>query len=73
MKVYGNREFQGLKVGVLSKESRSFLSPSGNGQKSTKKGQFWLPLEFVKFIYFMPTIWVAGCSLLRRLTTVTTA
>jgi hypothetical protein len=38
MKVYDNREFQGLKVGVLSKESRSFLSLSKKGQKRREKG-----------------------------------
>jgi hypothetical protein len=42
MKVYGSWEFQGLKVGVLSKESPSFLRLSANGLKSTKKGQLWL-------------------------------
>jgi hypothetical protein len=40
MKVYGSWEFQGLKVGVLSRESRSFLSLSKNGAEKHEKG--WL-------------------------------
>jgi hypothetical protein len=43
MKVYGNREFQGLKVGVLSKESQSFLSLSKNEAEKHEKGQQKLP------------------------------
>ena len=53
MKVYGNREFQGLKVGVLSKESQSFLSRSKNEAEKHEKGQLLLPYVMVKFYYII--------------------
>jgi hypothetical protein len=52
MKVYDSREFQGLKVGVLSKESRSFLSLSKKGQKSREKGGWGGREWLVKDFYF---------------------
>ena len=52
MKVYGSREFQGLKVGVLSKESLSFLSPSKNWAEKHEKGWFWLLERLVKDFNF---------------------
>ena len=43
--------FPYLKVGVSSKESRSFLSPSKIGLKSAKKGSSGLPCEMIKYFY----------------------
>ena len=40
-KPWRNREFQGRKVSVLSKESRSFPSPKSERLKSTETGRFW--------------------------------
>ena len=40
-----------MKVGVSSKESLSFLSPSGNGLKSAGKGRLRIEHKKVKFDY----------------------
>ena len=62
MKPKGNWEFQGRKVRVLSKESRSFLSPNTKCSESAEKGRLRVFEQLVNFIdlrdrpeYFFPT------------------
>ena len=40
-----------MKVGVSSKESQSFLSPSEYRHKSVEIGRFWVSFEMMKFNY----------------------
>ena len=49
MKPKGNWEFQGRKVRVQSKESRSFPSPKSRCRKSAEKGRLRIAKSVVNF------------------------